>query len=93
MSSKRVPLNTKVRPEIKAVVEKFALKEKRSLNNLAELLLEWAAAKLEEAGSTIVLLETEEDRISRQVAVERKTYERLVRKPAKERKQKTGTSE
>lgn len=85
MSAKRVPLNTKVRPEIKAVVERFALKEKRSLNNLAELLLEWAAAKLEKAGSTLALLDSEEA-VLQQVEMERRVYDK--EKPARKGKQK-----
>lgn len=86
MSAKRVPLNTKVRPEIKAVVERFALKEKRSLNNLAELLLEWAAAKLEKAGSTLALLDSEEAGVLEQVEMERRVYDK--EKPARKGKQR-----
>jgi hypothetical protein len=80
MSGKRVGLNTKVKPEIKAIVEHYAAKEHRSLNNLAEVLLEWAVEQLKRTGSTIALLETHavptiEGIVRRAADTEREVYE------------------
>ncbi len=84
MSEKRVPLNSKVKPEIKAAVEKFARKERRSVNNLAEILLEWALIQLERSGSTLALLEqgiasSTEARAKHQVDVETRASESVRR--------------
>ncbi len=55
MTSKRVPLSLKVRPELRRSLENQARAEHRAPSNLAELLLEWAFAQLELAGNSLVL--------------------------------------
>jgi hypothetical protein len=55
---KRVHLNLKVLPEIKAGVERIAKRERRSESNVAEILLEWALQQFDRAGSTLALMES-----------------------------------
>jgi hypothetical protein len=55
---KRVHLNLKVLPEIKAGVERIAKRERRSESNVAEILLEWALQQFDRAGSTLKIMES-----------------------------------
>jgi len=57
MDEKRVALNLRVHPWIRRKIEAFAAREKRSTNNLAEILLEWSVPQLERAGSTLALMD------------------------------------
>lgn len=56
MSDKKTHLNLKVDSKLKAALETFAKREKRSLGNLSELLLEWSLERLSVAGTTMALL-------------------------------------
>jgi vacuolar-type H+-ATPase subunit E/Vma4 len=56
-SGKRIHLNLKVAPEIKAEVERIAKRERRSENNVAEMLLEWALGQLGSEWSTLDLID------------------------------------
>lgn len=58
-SGKRVHLNLKVTPDIKASVERIAARERRSESNVAEILIEWALSQLDRAGSTLTLIQSE----------------------------------
>jgi hypothetical protein len=55
---KRVHLNLKVLPDIKAGVERIAKRERRSESNVAEILLEWALTEFDHAGSTQALIDS-----------------------------------
>lgn len=54
---KRVNLGFKVKPALRTALKKHADREKRSLGNLSEVLLEWAYEQLKRAGHTIELME------------------------------------
>lgn len=56
MSDKKTHLNLKVDSKLKVALETFAKREKRSLGNLSELLLEWSLERLSVAGTTMALL-------------------------------------
>ena len=56
--AKRVHLNLKVLPDIKAGVERIAKRERRSESNVAEILLEWGLGQLDRAGTTLTLIES-----------------------------------
>lgn len=51
---KKVNLGFKVRPSFRAALTKQAQREKRSLGNVSEVLLEWAYDQLQRSGDTIV---------------------------------------
>jgi hypothetical protein len=46
----------RLRPETKAALEEFAIRERRTFGNLGAVLLEWALGELQKAGSTERLL-------------------------------------
>jgi hypothetical protein len=52
----RVPSNTRITVETRAVLEEFAAKEHRSLGNLSFILLTWATEQLQKAGTVERLL-------------------------------------
>jgi len=74
MDEKRVALNMKVRPAIRQAVDAFAKREKRSANNVAEILLEWAVGQLERSGSTLALMQSG-DQAGSSVAIDRAVLE------------------
>jgi len=47
----KAPLSLRVRQELRGQLEQVAAKERRTLGNLGELLLEWAYEQLKIAGS------------------------------------------
>jgi hypothetical protein len=75
VEEKRTHLNLKVRPNLKAELERRARVEKRSLGNLAEVLLDWSAEQLHAAGDTVSLLRAPGIRRSKRVSQE--TQEQL----------------
>jgi len=52
----KAPLSLRVRQDLRRETEEFAAKERRKLDNLAELILEWAFEQLKTAGSVDRLL-------------------------------------
>lgn len=48
----KAQLSLRVRQELRRELEEFAAKERRSLGNLGEILVEWAFEQLKSAGST-----------------------------------------
>ena len=48
----------RMKPALRAELEKWAKCEQRSLTNICELLLGWSVEHLAEAGSIVKLLET-----------------------------------
>jgi hypothetical protein len=56
MGEWKAQISIRVRQELRREMEEFAYKERRKLGNLGEMLLEWAWAQLETAGSTDRLL-------------------------------------
>jgi hypothetical protein len=56
MGEWKAPLSLRVREQLRRELEAFAAKEHRTLGNLGELLIEWAAERLRECGSTEALL-------------------------------------
>jgi len=56
MGEWKAPISLRVRQDLRREMEKFAYKERRKLGNLGEMLLEWAWAQLQAAGSTERLL-------------------------------------
>ena len=52
----RVPSNTRITVETKAVLEAFVVKEQRSLGNLSSILLTWATEQLQKASTVERLL-------------------------------------
>lgn len=59
MGEWKAPLSLRVRQELRRDLEQAAAQERRSLGNLAELLLEWACAQLRVAGSLDRLLKVQ----------------------------------
>jgi hypothetical protein len=51
MGEWKAPLSLRVRQELRRELEEAAAKERRTLCNLSELLLEWAYEQLKIAGS------------------------------------------
>ena len=51
MGEWKAPLSLRVRQELRGQLEQVAAKERRTLGNLGELLLEWAYEQLKIAGS------------------------------------------
>ena len=52
MGEWKAPLSLRVRNELRAQLEQYAAREKRTLGNLGELLVEWGFEQLKIAGST-----------------------------------------
>lgn len=51
MGEWKAPLSLRIRQELRRELEEAAAKERRTLANLGELLLEWAYEQLKVAGS------------------------------------------
>jgi len=56
MGEWKAPLSLRVRRDLRAGLEEVAARDKRSLGNLGEVLLEWSFQQLQLAGSTERLL-------------------------------------
>ncbi len=56
MGEWKAPLSLRVRQDLRAGLEEVALREKRTLANMGELILEWGFQQLMVAGSTERLL-------------------------------------
>lgn len=57
MGEWKAPLSLRVRQALRAELEAFATRERRTLGNLGELIVEWAFEQLKAAGSTERLLQ------------------------------------
>jgi DNA anti-recombination protein RmuC len=57
MGEWKAPLSLRVRQALRVELEAFASREKRTLGNIGELILEWAFEQLKTAGSTERLLQ------------------------------------
>ncbi len=57
MGEWKAQLSLRVRQALRAELEEFAARERRKLDNLGELLVEWGYEQLKEAGSTERLLD------------------------------------
>ena len=55
----KAQLSLRVRQELRRELEEFAAKERRTLGNLGEILLEWAFEQLKLAGNTTRLFNRE----------------------------------
>ena len=62
MGEWKAPLSLRVRLNLRKELEEYAAKERRTLGNLGELLMEWASEQLKTAGSTTKLLNRDEPR-------------------------------
>ena len=56
MGEWKAPLSLRVRQDLRAGLEEVALREKRTLANIGEVILEWGFQQLLVAGSTEQLL-------------------------------------
>jgi hypothetical protein len=56
MSEWKAQISLRVRQDLRREMEEFAVKERRKLGNVAELLIEWFFAQLKTAGSVNRLL-------------------------------------
>jgi hypothetical protein len=56
MGEWKAPLSLRIRRDLRAELEEFAARERRTLGNIGELLLEWALEQLKSAGTTERLL-------------------------------------
>jgi len=56
MGEWKVQVSIRVRQALRKELEEFAVREKRKMGNLAELILEWGFEQLKNAGSTHRLL-------------------------------------
>jgi len=56
MGEWRIQVSVRVSPALRAELEKYAAKERRSLGNFGAVILEWAFEQLKAAGSTERLL-------------------------------------
>lgn len=56
MGEWKAPLSLRVRRDLRAALEEFAARDKRTLGNLGEVLLEWSFQQLQVVGSTERLL-------------------------------------
>jgi len=56
MGEWKAQISLRVRQDLRREMEEFAVKERRKLGNLAELILEWAFEQLKVAKSTNRLL-------------------------------------
>ena len=59
MGEWKAPLSLRVRQELRRQLEEAAAKERRTLANVGELLLEWASEQLKVAGSIDRLLKVQ----------------------------------
>jgi hypothetical protein len=57
MGEWKAPLSLRVRQALRAELEAFAMRERRTLGNLGELIVEWAFEQLKIAGSSERLLQ------------------------------------
>jgi len=57
MGEWKAPVSLRVRQALRTELEEFAVRERRTLGNLGELVLEWAFEQLKEAGNTERLLQ------------------------------------
>jgi hypothetical protein len=58
MGDWKAPLSLRVRQALRADLEALAARERRTLGNVGELILEWGFEQLKVAGSTERLLES-----------------------------------
>src|SRR5579875_825349 len=58
MGEWKAPLSLRIRRELRADLESFATRERRTLGNVGELILEWGLEQLKIAGSTDRLLKS-----------------------------------
>ena len=58
MGDWKAPLSLRVRQALRAELEEFAARERRTLGNVGELILEWGFEQLKAAGSTERLLKS-----------------------------------
>ncbi len=56
MGEWKAPLSLRVRRDLRTALEEIAARDKRSLGNLGEVLLEWSFQQLQLVGSTERLL-------------------------------------
>lgn len=56
MGEWKAPLSLRIRQDLRRELEEFAVKERRRLGNVGEVLVEWAWAQLQAAGSIDRLL-------------------------------------
>lgn len=56
MGEWKAPLSLRVRQQLRTGLEEFAARDRRTLGNLGEVLLEWSFQQLQVAGSTERLL-------------------------------------
>ena len=56
MGQWKAPLSLRVREALRAELEQYAAREKRTLGNIGELIVEWGFEQLKIAGSTERLL-------------------------------------
>ena len=56
MGEWKAQISLRVRQALRAELEEFAVRERRKLGNITELILEWAFEQLKTAGSTERLL-------------------------------------
>jgi hypothetical protein len=59
MGEWKAPLSLRVRNELRRELEDVAARERRTLGNVGETLIEWATAQLRVAGSTERLLKVQ----------------------------------
>ncbi len=57
MGEWKAPLSLRIRNELRCELETIAKRERRTLGNLGEILIEWATERLREAGGTEKLLQ------------------------------------
>ncbi len=65
MGEWKVNMTLRVRSETRQEMDAFALREQRTLSNLATVLLQWAFEKLKAAGSVHELMQGKEMRLKR----------------------------
>jgi type II secretory pathway component PulM len=58
MGEWKAPLSLRISRELRAELEQLAARERRTLGNVGELLLEWGAQQLKAAGSMERLLKS-----------------------------------
>ena len=56
MGEWKAPLSLRIRRDLRTDLEGFAARERRTLGNVGELILEWGLEQLKTAGSTEQLL-------------------------------------
>lgn len=58
MGEWKAPLSLRIRRDLRVELEQFAARERRTLGNVGELILEWGFEQLKQAGSTEQLLKS-----------------------------------